>query len=150
MADEYIEREVAKHYAKHAYAKGLNVLDYLDEVPAADVRPVVHDTHHMEEALQAVIAERKRQIKLFGDQSGTPLNAWLGILGEEFGELCEAINESTFENSRHPERGGIDNVFKEATHVAAVAVQLMEAILSGFRPACGANMREVDDAADHG
>lgn len=41
MAKEYIEREAAKHYAKHAYAKGLNVLDYIDEVPAADVVPVV-------------------------------------------------------------------------------------------------------------
>lgn len=138
MADDFIRREDALDTLKQTgiivdNRLGNLVADEMSRIPAADVRPVVRDTHHMEEALQAVIAERKRQIKLFGDQSGTPLNAWLGILGEEFGELCEAINESTFENSRHPERGGIDNVFKEATHVAAVAVQLMEAILSGFR-----------------
>lgn len=104
------------------------------DAPAADVRPVVRDTPYMEEALQAVIAERKRQIELYGNQNGTPLNDWPGILGEEFGELCEAINESTFENKRHPERGGVENIYKEASHVAATAIQIMEAILAGFRP----------------
>lgn len=33
---DYIKREDAIAYAKHAYAKGLDVLKYLDEVPAAD------------------------------------------------------------------------------------------------------------------
>lgn len=39
---EYIEREAAKDYARHAYAKGLNVIEYLDEVPTANVRPVIN------------------------------------------------------------------------------------------------------------
>ena len=41
MPSDLIYREDAKDYARHAIAKGLNVLEYLDEVPAADSRPVV-------------------------------------------------------------------------------------------------------------
>lgn len=41
MASDLIYREDAKDYARHAMAKGLNVLEYLDEAPAADFRPVV-------------------------------------------------------------------------------------------------------------
>lgn len=41
MPSDLIYREDAKDYARHAIAKGLNVLEYLDEVPAADFRPVV-------------------------------------------------------------------------------------------------------------
>ena len=41
MPSDLIYREDAKEYARHAVAKGLNVLEYLDEVPAADFRPVV-------------------------------------------------------------------------------------------------------------
>lgn len=41
MASDLIYREDAKDYARHAMAKGLNVLEYIDEVPAANFRPVV-------------------------------------------------------------------------------------------------------------
>ena len=41
MPSDLIYREDAKDYARHAIAKGLNVLEYLGEVPAADFRPVV-------------------------------------------------------------------------------------------------------------
>lgn len=41
MPSDLIYREDAKDYARHAIAKGLNVLEYLDEVPAAAFRPVV-------------------------------------------------------------------------------------------------------------
>lgn len=42
MASDLIYREDAKDFVRHAYHKGLNPVEYLDEVPAADVRPVVH------------------------------------------------------------------------------------------------------------
>ena len=77
-------------------------------------------------ALALVAAERERQFVLYGDQSGRALTDWPCILGEEYGELCEAIVESALLNARHPERGGRENVIKEAVHVAAVAVQLIE------------------------
>lgn len=41
MPSDLIYREDAKDYARHAMAKGLNVLEYLDDVPAANFRPVV-------------------------------------------------------------------------------------------------------------
>ena len=44
MASDLIFREDAKDYVRHAFAKGLNVLDYLDEVPAVNFRPVVRGT----------------------------------------------------------------------------------------------------------
>lgn len=37
----FIEREMAIEFVKKAWAKGLNVVEYLEEVPAADVVPVV-------------------------------------------------------------------------------------------------------------
>lgn len=41
MASDLIYREDAKDFVRHAYHKGLNPVEYLDEVPVADVRPVV-------------------------------------------------------------------------------------------------------------
>lgn len=40
MASDLIYREDAKDFVRHAYNKGLNPMEYLDEVPTADVRPV--------------------------------------------------------------------------------------------------------------
>lgn len=80
-----------------------------------------------EKALALVTAERKRQFELYGDQSGRSCYEFLAILGEEYGELCEAVTE-TFMSGRHPERGGMENIVKEAVHVAAVAVQMIEAL----------------------
>lgn len=37
MASDLIYREDAKDFVRHAYHKGLNPVEYLDEVPAADV-----------------------------------------------------------------------------------------------------------------
>lgn len=79
-------------------------------------------------ALALVKAERKRQDSMWGDQSGNHPFEWLGILGEEYGELCEAVNETYFQNATHPERGGLEKIAQEATQVAAVAVAIVEAI----------------------
>lgn len=37
MASDLIYREDAKDFVRHAYHKGLNPMEYLDEVPVADV-----------------------------------------------------------------------------------------------------------------
>lgn len=83
----------------------------------------------LEAVFAEVAAERRRQIVLYGDQSDRPLRDWPCILGEEFVELCEAISETTLDKARHPERGGRENILREACHVAAVAVQLMEIVI---------------------
>lgn len=84
---------------------------------------------HLQNAINAVIAERVNQLELFGDQSSLPLELWPSIMGEEFGEFCEAVTETCAENGRHPERGGIRNIYREACQIAAVAVQVMEILL---------------------
>lgn len=78
-------------------------------------------------AIALVTEERKRQFELYGDQSRKSPYEFLAILGEEYGELCEAVTE-TYMSGRHPERGGKENIIKEAVHVAAVAVQLIEVL----------------------
>lgn len=74
-------------------------------------------------------AERDRQLEKWGDQSGISLYEYMSILGEEYGELCQAVNETCFMNSKHPEKGGRENIIKEASQVAAVAIALIEDML---------------------
>ena len=81
--------------------------------------------------IKLVVTERERQIDLWGDQSGNHPFEWMAILGEEYGELCEAVNETCFQNPKHPERGGKPNIVKEAVHVAAVAIAIAEAAMKG-------------------
>lgn len=81
-----------------------------------------------ERAIALLKAERQRQDELWGDQSENHPFEWLGILGEEYGELCEAVNETYFQNASHPERGGYEKIIREATQVAAVAVAIVEAM----------------------
>jgi hypothetical protein len=85
------------------------------------------NNEYMNFAFNYVYYERLKQINKFGDQNSRSLLEWLAILGEEFGELCEAINETVLDGY-HPDRGGYDNVLKEASHVAAVALALIEGL----------------------
>lgn len=84
------------------------------------------NSKRIESALDAVKTERQRQESLWGDQSQNHPFEWMSILGEEYGELCEAVNETFFKNATHPDRGGFDKIIKEATQVAAVAVAIIE------------------------
>jgi len=81
-----------------------------------------------ERALAPVRAERDRQNEKWGDQSDNHLFEWVSILGEEFGEFCEAVNETYFVNGDKPERGGLDRMRKEAVQVAAVAVAIIQSL----------------------
>jgi NTP pyrophosphatase (non-canonical NTP hydrolase) len=82
-------------------------------------------------ALRAVLAERERQDAKWGEQNHEPV-WWLAILGEEYGELCQAVLESHFDNGT--DKGGFGNVYNEATQVAAVALALLERLNRGWRP----------------
>ena len=57
-----------------------------------------------------VNTERQRQLSLWGDQSHHPSD-WLSILGEEYGEVCQAYNSNNLENYK-----------TELIQVAAVAI----------------------------
>lgn len=75
--------------------------------------------------IDAVLTERQRQDSKWGEQNHPP-HYWTGILGEEYGELCEAINETVFDNGS--DRGGYENMRAEAIHVAAVAIGFLECL----------------------
>ena len=75
--------------------------------------------------IATVVAERDRQDKKWGEQNHMP-PLWTSILGEEFGELCEAINETAFDNGS--DKGGYENMKTEAIHVAAVAIGFLECL----------------------
>ena len=80
-------------------------------------------------ALDLIDEERDHQDIKWGEQNHPP-EKWVGILGEEFGEYCQAVNETVFNNGADQKlKGGFDNMMKELTHVAAVAVGAMESLM---------------------
>lgn len=66
--------------------------------------------------------ERARQDAKWGDQSGNGPMIWATVLGEEFGEVCEAALHTEFGG---PAAIGLEN---ELIQVAAVAVAWIEAL----------------------
>jgi NTP pyrophosphatase (non-canonical NTP hydrolase) len=72
-----------------------------------------------------VIKERERQEGKWGEQNHSP-ELWVGILGEEYGEFCQAVNETVFFNGT--DKGGYENMKTEAIHVAAVAIGFLECL----------------------
>ena len=73
------------------------------------------------DALASVLRERGRQDAKWGEQNHPDLY-WLGILGEEFGEVCKECVEEGAVGSRE------DSLRTELTHVTAVGLQWIEAI----------------------
>ncbi len=100
-------------------------LQELKERRESSLRPA---TSIQNDVIKAVLAERQRQDEKWGEQNHLP-QFWTGILGEEYGELCQAINETVFDNGEEErKKGGYENMRKEAIHVAAVAVGFLECL----------------------
>lgn len=78
-----------------------------------------------QKVIDIILKERERQDKKWGEQNHAP-QFWTGILGEEFGEFCEAVNETVFDNGS--DKGGYENMKTEAIHVAAVAIGFLECL----------------------
>lgn len=80
----------------------------------------------LNDVLNDVVLERSRQDKKWGEQNHMP-PVWISILSEELGELCQAVNETIFDNGvNERKKGGYENMRKEAIQVAAVAVAFVE------------------------
>ena len=79
-------------------------------------------------ALRIIDEERNRQDAKWGIQDHAQ-QAWVGILGEEYGEYCQAVNETYLGNATKKHEGGYENLLKELTHVAAVAVGAIECLM---------------------
>lgn len=67
-----------------------------------------------DKVIREVYGERLKQDLRWGVQDHDP-TYWLGILGEEFGEVCKEIIEYDYEKAR-----------EELVQVAAVAVGMIE------------------------
>lgn len=85
-------------------------------------------------ALPDILNERERQDAIWGQQDH-PAHIWLTILGEEYGELCEASLQYELPHLHNPS-GEYDlppeqlraALRREAVQVAAVAVAMIEAL----------------------
>ena len=118
MKQSYLEK------TKKLYEVG--ELTYADAFGLASRLDELSDKLTDNKAIQAVIAERRRQDEKWGEQSHY-FPYWMGILGEEFGELCQAVNETVFDNGpTERKKGGYENMRREAVQVAAVAVAFVE------------------------
>ena len=106
--------------------------EYHDGEPVPDMNDATR------RAISMVAAERRRQIEEWGLSGTLYLFELMSILGEEFGELCQAVNETLFNNPKHPERGGEEAIIREAAQTAAVAVQIIEVVNMNKRAEDGA------------
>lgn len=97
----------------------------------------------MQVALEAIVKERTRQDRKWGEQNHRP-EYWAGIIGEEYGELCEAINETVFNNGSS--KGGYENMFREAVHTAATAIAFLEYLQRNRVTFTKANGENKEDA----
>jgi len=79
-------------------------------------------------ALYLIDTERNNQDRKWGEQNHAQ-TAWASILGEEFGEYCQAVNETYLNNATEQHKGGYQNLLTELTHVAAVAVGAIECLM---------------------
>lgn len=84
-----------------------------------------NDKTTTQDVLVEVFQERKRQFQKFGDPQCHPLE-FIAILGEEFGEVSKAAVEAHFNG--YETTGNWDDYRKELIQVAAVAVQMVEAL----------------------
>ncbi len=75
-------------------------------------------------ALTDVVRERERQDAQHG-QPTHDLSVWAAVIGEEFGEFCQALLQS------RQRRGDTGHVREELLHIAASAVAAVEAIDAG-------------------
>ena len=114
----------------HALNVSVNMLCDLNSAPVIQIKAddelfIITGAHA--DVFRSVYREISRQIELFGDQSDRHPLEYLAFITEEIGELAEAMTE-TFMEGRHPERGGYDNMVKEAVHVAATAISAISCI----------------------
>lgn len=91
------------------------------ESNSTEIRP----TNLMMKVNHHVLKERVRQNKKWGVQRH-PIGTWLAILGEEFGEVCQAAQISL--DLASVKTTDADNLYEECIHVAAVASAIAEQV----------------------
>lgn len=82
-------------------------------------------------AVQMLVNERRRQDDKFGKQDHDPA-WWMVIMGEEYGETCQAVCEYRWAEASQADRSRmqrIQHAMEEASQVGAVAVAMIQSIL---------------------
>jgi len=74
-----------------------------------------------------VLNERTKQDEKWGEQNHD-VSRWLMILGEEYGEACEAGCRVTFPNDPRCTKLATDNLKEELIQTAAVCVAIVECL----------------------
>ena len=74
-----------------------------------------------DQVLKMVGTERAVQKVEWGEQNHRPL-LWFSIIGEEYGEMCRAFNEYTFDKNTYH----LVDLKREAIQVAAACVAMLE------------------------
>lgn len=92
MSKEYIGREEAILAVRHSWAKGLEPTQYIEQIPAADVTPVVHgrwieDHDYLKCPECSVMVKRDFTFFDIGDWNYCP-NCGAYMMGENNGK-CE-------------------------------------------------------------
>jgi hypothetical protein len=99
------------------------------ETEIAESRNAPSADEHSELARKLIDAERWRQDTKWGEQNHDP-QAWMAILGEEFGELSQAANDLRWPK-KAPDADPVGHAIEEAVHTAAVAKAIVECLLRG-------------------
>lgn len=82
---------------------------------------------HAEQARKLIDAERSKQDAKWGQQNHDP-QVWMAILGEEYGELCQAANDLRWPKSEM-DADPFRHALVEAVQTAAVAQAVVECLL---------------------
>jgi len=89
------------------------------------------------EIIKNVIEERRRQDAKWGEQNHVaPI--WGMIIGEEYGEMCKAINEFGFDPTPETE----EQIYTEAIHTMASCMAMLECMKRARKGEGGNN--EID------
>lgn len=81
-------------------------------------RIVAYDMLHM-------VQKQKEQ---WGNEKHLSPHQWLGLIGEEIGEMTEAVNETYLPNRTKEHLGGIEHIQEEAIQAMALIVRFIESI----------------------
>ena len=85
------------------------------------------ESHQIDrQVLEAIAAERQRQIDKWGRYKDMPPPTWLMVLGEEFGEACAAAHDTMYGGKHDGE------LEAELTQIAAVVIAWLEEIRLGM------------------
>ncbi len=79
------------------------------------------DVSEQEKIINKVLEERKRQDAKWGEQNHSAY-VWASIIGEEYGEMCKAINEFGFDPTPRREQ----DIYTEAIQTIASCVAMLE------------------------